>query len=559
MRHLALLLTLAVLTGGCLNLELLEGDTTPEGAVIVNFTAHGSGGAPATGMEAGDFEILEDGELVSEFESQQTILNPKAQFRLVSLLLLDMSGSILESGNLSALQEAAVAYVEATTSVSEVGIYRFDGREDIIPVVEVTDDIDELRTGIESLSGVCDEDACDPSTNLNGAVIDGLGLLDDVESGSPRIFGGSVVVFTDGTDRASRASDDDAIARVRGSGHDVYSIGLGGEVDRGFLNKVGKSGTVYADDAAEVSEAFADVAQTVADEARSFYSLVYCSPSRAGRHEVMIRGAWGALRGTLKYQFDADGFDGTCDPSESAVAGDDDAGDDDAGDDDAGDDDVGDDDTWVEPAPCPQSVNTNRNGALDIISCDTGERALNGTFPEDGDDLQSGGWHRFGGATGTYGEGGHSLPFALRIEGTGQGWYYHELPSPVVEGYFEAWYRADSSFVEDEFVLYDSQSDRRVGIRIDGGFSYVLDSSTGQETTGNLSGVSFEPNRWYLLTLEPWLMGAEPPETVFIRVWDGADSGGANVQFANSQSDAVRLVQGGGSHTSRWDDVLMAY
>ena len=336
--HTSLLaIGLLVLSAGCLNLDLLEGETTPEGAVIVSFTAHGSGGAPAGGMESADFEILEDGELVSEYESQQTILNPKAQFRLVSILLLDMSGSILESGNLSALQEAAVAYVEATTQVSEVGIYRFDGRADIVSVVEVTDDLTVLRDGIESLGTVCDTDECDASTNLNGAVIDTLSLLDDIEDESPRIFAGSVVVFTDGTDRASRASADDAVARVKGSDHDVYSIGLGGEVDRTFLNKIGKSGTVYAGDAGDVSAAFTEVAASVSDESTSFYSLVYCSPSRAGTHEVTIRGAWGSMTGSLKYEFDAGGFDGSCDASEFEVAED---GDDDEASDDDDDDDV---------------------------------------------------------------------------------------------------------------------------------------------------------------------------------------------------------------------------
>lgn len=329
-----LVIGLLVSSAGCLNLDLLEGSTTPEGAVIVNFTAHGSGGAPAGGMVSADFEILEDGEVVSEFESQQIILNPKAQFRLVSILLLDMSGSILESGNLSALQDAAVAYVEATTEVSEVGIYRFDGREDIIPVVEVTDDLTVLRDGIESLGTACDTDECDASTNLNGAVIETLSLLDDIEDESPRIFAGSVVVFTDGTDRASRASADDAVARVKGSSHDVYSIGLGGEVDRSFLNKIGKSGTVYAGDAGEVSAAFAEVAASVSEESKSFYALVYCSPSRAGRHEVTIKGTWGGKSGSLKYEFDADGFDGTCDTSEFEVAEGDDDDDDDTGNDD---------------------------------------------------------------------------------------------------------------------------------------------------------------------------------------------------------------------------------
>jgi hypothetical protein len=46
-----------------------------------------------------------------------------------------------------------------------------------------------------------------------------------------------------------------------------------------------------------------------------YYLLSYCSPSRAGEHEVTIEAHAGKRSGTLKYRFKADGFGPTCDPN----------------------------------------------------------------------------------------------------------------------------------------------------------------------------------------------------------------------------------------------------
>jgi len=307
-------------TTSCLSLDLLDSFTEPEGAVVIQFSAHGGAGKPATGMESGDFVIKEDGQPISAFESQQQIVPQEASYELVSLLLIDMSGSIIESDNLKPLQDAATSYVHAMPDWIRIGIYRFDGRAEMHEVVDFTSDHAALIDGIESLSEICDEDACDPSTNLHGAIVSGIRAVDTnlPAANSHRIVGGSMVVFTDGTDRASRVSEKEALDKVNTSEHAVYSIGLGGEIDKGFLKKVGKDGFAFTTDIDEIGDAFNEIAEAIVDEANSLYTLIYCSPSRDGEHTVTIEGTWGTLRGTFKTEFDTHHFDeelvAWCDP-----------------------------------------------------------------------------------------------------------------------------------------------------------------------------------------------------------------------------------------------------
>ena len=314
------LVALSCLFVSCLNLELIDSYTEPEGAVIIQFAAHGSGGRPAVGMDSESFTILEDGSPISSFESKQQVVPQEASYELMSLLLLDMSGSILESDNLEPLQDAAKSYVEEMPDWINIGIYRFDGRDSLHRVVGFTSDNAELIDGIESLSTACDEDACDPSTNLHGAIIRGIRKIDDnlPSAGSHRIVQGSMVVFTDGTDRADRVPKSEAIAEVRATEHAVYAIGLGGEIDKPFLKKVGKDGFAFASDIDEIEDAFNDIARTMIDEANSLYTLIYCSPSREGGHTVTLKGTWGTQTGSLKTGFDTDRFDeekvAYCDP-----------------------------------------------------------------------------------------------------------------------------------------------------------------------------------------------------------------------------------------------------
>jgi len=262
--------------------------------------------------EAGDFTILEDESPVSAFESELSMVPITASFQLSTALVLDVSGSMVGSGRMPQLIAAVEAFINTTQSDQEIGIYLFDGRENLETLQPFTSNKELLLASVDTLNGY---EPVDLSTNLNGAIVRGLALLDAEESEhSDLTFGGTLAVFTDGTDQAGRVSNDAAVSAVQSSNHSVYSVGLGGEADSEHLADVGKSGAILAGNVDELSSAFENLAGSIRAQTAGFYVIAYCSPKRAGRHTLEIR-----LTGTdarAGVEFDANGFDSGCDPSD---------------------------------------------------------------------------------------------------------------------------------------------------------------------------------------------------------------------------------------------------
>src|SRR5262245_42585289 len=104
--NVAMLLAIATLIlTGCrssgLDVHLVRSATAKPGNVAVYFRVDQTDGMPVGGLKAENFKIYEDDGLISEFESKQTILNPKVAASHYTLLLVDMSGSISKSGQSS--------------------------------------------------------------------------------------------------------------------------------------------------------------------------------------------------------------------------------------------------------------------------------------------------------------------------------------------------------------------------------------------------------------------------------------------------------------------------
>jgi hypothetical protein len=285
--------------------------------VAVYFTVDTSDGKPVGGLTADKFTIYEDGDKVSEFESKQTILNPRVAAAHYTLLLIDMSGSIVESKKVDDVVAAAETFTERVEKYQKVGVYAFDGSTDLYPVVPFTESGAAAKGGIERLKSYKPRD---PSTNLNGAVVEGLKTLRKSLDQDPKALKfGTLVVFTDGTDRANRVSKKElnkAIGADEYKDFDIFAIGVGAEMDNSRLEDIGRTGTVKEKDQANTGKAFDDVAARVEGMTQRYYLLSYCSPSRAGEHEVRIeakndKGATGAL----EYKFKADGFGPNCDPN----------------------------------------------------------------------------------------------------------------------------------------------------------------------------------------------------------------------------------------------------
>lgn len=325
----------------CLKLSVPEGEVTtaPPAQVSLFFTVDTCDGQPVAGLTEEQFEIYEDGERVSEFESQRRI-RPKGQkFRMYSLVLLDLSGSMLKSGGFPALRDAAMLYIDEVLAKNgdgqRVAIYSFDGRANLNPVVDFTGDPAALKAGIEKLGErqcsthadcavFSDRRTCagwlcvDDSTNLNGAVVEGIDRLERELVAEPGIpfKESALVVFTDGTDQAARVSADTARARVQETRSHVFTIGLGGEIDERTLRDLGKDGFQPADQASELRSAFSQIASRVVSLASRFYLLEYCSPKRSGTHKLKVSATYsnerGLFAGSVSRSFDATGFTSGC-------------------------------------------------------------------------------------------------------------------------------------------------------------------------------------------------------------------------------------------------------
>jgi hypothetical protein len=309
------LLTLTLGLAGCVGLRLTLVDSAYQrpSNVAVYFTVDAANGDPVGGLTAEQFRIYEDGHLVSPTESQQTIVNPEVAAEHYTLLLVDMSGSITESDQVPVLQAAATELVSQVEGSSQrVAVYAFDGEAEIHEIVGFTTE-GGATAGVARLSGFHSQD---PSTNLHGAVVQGLTALDEALSHSqvPLRFG-TLVVFTDGTDHAARVNRHDMGEAIDHSNYDVFAIGVGTEIDEGTLGDIGREGYVLVADSAAISEAFRQVGARIVQMTQRFYLLSYCSPARAQTHRVTVEAVAHDASGRLSYEFDASGFGPQCDPN----------------------------------------------------------------------------------------------------------------------------------------------------------------------------------------------------------------------------------------------------
>jgi hypothetical protein len=269
---------------GCLKLTLYNAAVMKPSQVAVYFSVTDSGGNPVPNLTADKFRIYEDSGLVSVYESKQTILNPEVAAVHYTMLLVDLSGSITQSGAMEQLKPAVQSFADRVGSLQKVAIYGFDGSKEIFPIIGFTDGESGVRAAAERLGSFKGRD---PSTNLNGAVIEGLKVLDKaLEHAQTPLKFGSLVVFTDGTDRARRVLRPDldkALEEAQNKDTSLYVIGVGKEIDSGELRNIGRTASFLSTDPAALAKAFETIASRVEAYTKSFYlTVLLLAGPRAG-------------------------------------------------------------------------------------------------------------------------------------------------------------------------------------------------------------------------------------------------------------------------------------
>jgi uncharacterized protein YegL len=309
----ALAFILPILAAGCggrsLQLTLIDASVQRPSNVAVYFTVDTAEGEPVPGLTAQQFRIYEDGAPVSVLESKQTILNPEVSATHYTLLLIDMSGSVTESGDLPVIVQAAKAFNDRVQNYQKVAIYAFDGSPGIVQI-----------SGFGATTGAAERlaafQARDPSTNLNGAILEALKVLgSQMRSSSTPLMFGTLVVFTDGTDRAQRVTRDQLYKELERSEVDMIAIGVGAEIDGGELRSIGRDGTIATKDRAQIASSFEKAAARIEAFSKRYYLLGYCSPARAGEHVVRVEANVNGKSGAQEYKFNARGFGPNCDPT----------------------------------------------------------------------------------------------------------------------------------------------------------------------------------------------------------------------------------------------------
>lgn len=317
----------------CLNLgenqlilSIQEQFTTLPGKVSILFKVSDQDGNPVSGLEASQFTIYEQGRnddcfnTISASESFARISPNSQVFRNNTLLVLDLSNSVLSS-SLDELKQASISFIENVmpeipTPSFNMAIYWFDGEDTLHLLNPLTNSTTEL---IGAVNGITPDISDDPSTDLYGAVIKSTNIAEELLAegqSAELISAASVVLFTDGTDQASRYSESAALDKVNKADPNIsfFSIGLGAEIDTDVLTNIGKTFSVFAGNKEELETTFNEISRRVSERANSFYLFEYCSPKRdgSGENNLAIQVSNNNLQGAVQTKFDATGFTSGC-------------------------------------------------------------------------------------------------------------------------------------------------------------------------------------------------------------------------------------------------------
>ena len=151
------------------------------------------------------------------------------------------------------------------------------------------------------------------TTNLYGSITEGLGHWYN-DYGTNNIVQGFLMVFTDGT---HTYGNDEILYNEMIQARDdynkqIYSIGLGNEVDFDILGEIGNAGFSPIENANELVDVFVEIQEEMEMFADSFYWLYYLSPKFDGLMHTLtlsiIENINTGVDSYIEQEFSSEGF-----------------------------------------------------------------------------------------------------------------------------------------------------------------------------------------------------------------------------------------------------------
>lgn len=284
----------------------LGNPSTETAHVGLYFTVTDALQQPVPGLMTDDFIARENDQSVDPFESAFRVDHPTGQLVIPTVLVLDLSRSVVEAGALDEVKGAAKAIIDSLAPAQELAILTFAG--DVTQRSSFTRDTYALHEAIDAI-----EDADGISTNLYGALTQGYGLWYDGfydyndNSGAPQLVAGLLIAVSDGND-TSAVSTLQQVLDARGTKRTIF-IRVGDDLDRSVASQIANAGVIDAEGGFDgLDGAVVEVTQRVASLNDAIYVAEYCSPKRANTHDLFF-----TVAGNEEYV--SDPVEALCNPS----------------------------------------------------------------------------------------------------------------------------------------------------------------------------------------------------------------------------------------------------
>jgi hypothetical protein len=271
---------------------------------------------PVAGLTDKNFRVYEDGKLVTTMKGKRALLDTKLVDVHYVLLLVDLSGPVVDSEDLPELLESVGQFIDQVGATHDIAVGAFDGADAVAPYMGFGSTMETKKV----LDGLRKFRPRTRNTNLNGAVYQGLHSLRDrlKEAQSPN-KSAALVVFTDRGELANSVSPETLKQGMKETPADIYVIAAGEKIHRQDLTTLGRSGAFLSNDPKAFKTGFRDIAQKLTATTDGRYVFSYCSPKRRGTHRAEVEVVTSKARGRAMLKFNAEGFTAGCSPRTKPV------------------------------------------------------------------------------------------------------------------------------------------------------------------------------------------------------------------------------------------------
>ena len=191
---------------------------------------------------------------------------------LITLLVIDVSGSMNAAGKLDSAKAAAHEFVDRMRGIDQAGVIAFNTQ--VHTVQDLTSDQEALHAAIDGLTA-------DGETAMYDALVVSIDQLEGMGGRK------AIIVLTDGLDNSSSTGANAVIDRIGPTGFSISTVGLGvpaqvldemtGIDESGLQDLADRAGGVYG--YAEDEDSLTRLYETYAVAMQSEYAITYTSPA----------------------------------------------------------------------------------------------------------------------------------------------------------------------------------------------------------------------------------------------------------------------------------------